>query len=136
MTQLPFYYNDGGRSQYFKAKNVGDCVIRAAAIASRKDYKEVYNLAHKLAGYSPREGLKNEDCKKLMIALGFKWMPCMKIGTGCKVHLRAGEIPMKGRIVVSLSKHYCAVIDGVINDSYDCSRDGNRCVYGYWEYIA
>jgi len=29
-----------------------------------------------------------------------------------------------------------AVIDGVINDTYDCSREGTRCVYGYWEKVA
>ncbi len=133
MKTLEFKKNDGGRSKYFKADNVGDCVVRAAAIALQKDYKEVYNLTRKIAGYSPREGLKKADTKKIMLALGFKWTPCMKIGTGCKVHLRAGEVPMKGRIIVSLSGHLCAVIDGVINDNYDCSRGGNRCVYGYWQ---
>jgi hypothetical protein len=58
----------------------------------------------------------------------------MKIGTGCKVHLKDGEIPSYGRLVLSLSKHYSCVIDGVIHDTHDPSRDGDRCVYGYWEY--
>jgi hypothetical protein len=49
----------------------------------------------------------------------------------CKVHLRDGELPM-GRLVVSLSRYYAAVIDGVIHDTHDPSRDGTRCVYGYW----
>jgi hypothetical protein len=39
-----------------------------------------------------------------------------------------------GKLVVSLSRHYAAVIDGVIRDTHDCSRDGNRCVYGYWQF--
>ena len=26
----------------------------------------------------------------------------------------------------------CAVIDGVVNDIYDGTRGGSRCVYGYW----
>jgi len=26
------------------------------------------------------------------------------------------------------------VIDGVLHDTHDCSRDGTRCVYGYWLY--
>lgn len=132
MIQLPFNYNDGGRSKYFNAGGVCDCVVRAASIASGMDYKEVYNLARKLSGRTPRNGMTKSDSRKLMIALGFKWIPCMKIGTGCKVHLRSGEVPMSGRIVVSLSGHYCAVVDGVINDIYDCSRGGSRCVYGYW----
>ena len=64
--------------------------------------------------------------------LGFEWMATMLIGQGCKVHLRDGELPM-GRLVVSVSKHWTAVIDGVIRDTYDPSRDGTRCVYGYWQ---
>ena len=55
----------------------------------------------------------------------------MKIGSGCTVHLLADELP-KGRLVVSVSKHEVAVIDGEIHDIYDCSRDGSRCVYGYY----
>lgn len=55
----------------------------------------------------------------------------MKIGSGCKVHLRENELP-KGNIVVSVSGHLTCVKDGVIYDTYDCSRDGTRCVYGYW----
>ena len=55
----------------------------------------------------------------------------MGIGTGCKVHLRKDELPM-GRIIVALSKHYAAVIDGVVHDTHDPSRSGTRCVYGYW----
>jgi hypothetical protein len=55
----------------------------------------------------------------------------MQIGSGCKVHLRDGELPT-GRLVVFVSKHYTAVIDGVIHDTYDPSRAGTRCVYGYF----
>ena len=55
----------------------------------------------------------------------------MGIGTGCKVHLRADELPA-GRLVAALSHHMVAVIDGIIHDTYDCSREGTRCVYGYF----
>ena len=55
----------------------------------------------------------------------------MGIGTGCTVHLADGELPM-GTLIVSVSRHLVAVIDGVIQDTHDCSRGGTRCVYGYW----
>lgn len=55
----------------------------------------------------------------------------MGIGTGCRGHLREGELP-NGRLIVSVSRHMVAVIDGVIYDTHDPSRDGTRCVYGYW----
>ena len=34
---------------------------------------------------------------------------------------------------MSVSKHITAVVDGVIHDTFDPSRDGTRCVYGYWQ---
>ena len=56
----------------------------------------------------------------------------MKIGSGCRVHLRERELP-SGRLIVSVSRHMVAVIDGVIHDTHDPSRGGTRCVYGYWQ---
>ena len=55
----------------------------------------------------------------------------MSIGSGCKVHLAEGELPM-GRLVVAVSRHYTAVIDGVVWDTSNPCRGGMRCVYGYW----
>ena len=69
-----------------------------------------------------------------MDLLGFKWTPTMLIGQGCKVHLLADELP-KGKLIVNVSKHFTCVIDGIINDTYDCSREGTRCVYGYYTLI-
>lgn len=129
---LKFQENDGGRSKYFKASGVGDCVTRAAAIASGRDYKEVYNLIYRIAKESPRDGVTKTATRKVMKELGAEWHPTMQIGHGCSCHLRAGEIPMSGRIVCNVSGHITAVIDGVINDTYDPSRGGKRCVYGYW----
>lgn len=72
--------------------------------------------------------------KDYMKQLGFEWVPCMGIGTGCKVHLKWDELP-HGNLVCALSGHYTAVIDLVLNDIYDCSRGGTRCVYGYYKLI-
>jgi len=55
----------------------------------------------------------------------------MAIGSGCTVHLRSEELP-KGRLLVKVSGHLTAVIDGVLYDTHDCSRHGMRCVYGYF----
>lgn len=135
--------DDGGRSQYFKAEKVGDCVCRAISIATGKDYKEVYDDLNRLAkaertgkrkrGKSnARNGVYTATAKKLLEQeYGWKWHPTMGIGTGCKVHVREDELP-SGRLVLNLSRHFTAVIDGVLHDTYDCSREGTRCVYGYW----
>jgi hypothetical protein len=67
-----------------------------------------------------------------MADLGWRWVPTMEVGSGCQVHLRADQLP-PGRLVVSVSKHLVAVIDGVVHDTDpEVDRDGTRCVYGYW----
>jgi hypothetical protein len=45
------------------------------------------------------------------------------------VHWRA--LP-DGRLIVQISGHLVAVIDGVIHDTFDCSRGGTACIEGYW----
>jgi hypothetical protein len=59
--------------------------------------------------------------RRYMHELGFEWIATMKIGSGCKLHLADGELPM-GRLIVSVSKHYTAVIDGVLHDTHDPRR--------------
>lgn len=139
---MEWVYDDGGRSKYFKAEKVGDCVCRAIAIATGKDYKQVYDDINRLAKAeragkrkrgtsSARDGVYKGTIRKLMEEYGWEWVPTMQVGQGCKVHLRADELP-SGPLVVSVSKHTTAVVDGVLHDTYDCSRDGTRCVYGYF----
>lgn len=144
---MSYQYNDGGRKAAGFKGSAGDCVARAVAIASGLPYKEVYERLAEEKG-SQRRGkgqtrkprrtashginTKRKWFKDYMVELGFTWHPTMFVGSGCQVHLRADELP-KGRIIVNLSRHLCAVIDGVIHDTYDPSRDGTRCVYGYWK---
>jgi hypothetical protein len=75
---------------------------------------------------------KRKWFKEYMERLGFEWTPTRKIGSGCTVHLKPEELPKTGRLVLSLSGHLAAYIDGVLHDTEDCSRQGTRCVYGYW----
>jgi hypothetical protein len=133
-----YIFNDGGREAAGYKGTAGDCVARAIAIACEMPYSEVYealcgvNKATK-GKRSARSGIltKSFDFKKYMASLGWSWTPTMLVGQGCKVHLTASELPA-GRLICAVSKHYCAVIDGVIHDIYDPSREGTRCVYGYW----
>ena len=142
---MEFVLNDGGRAEAgFKGK-AGDCVARAIAIASGLPYTEVYNALAQGTGNQPagkrgkRPATANQGItvgrkwfKDYMASIGFVWTPTMGIGTGCKVHLADGELPM-GRLVVSVSKHYTSVIDGVVNDTWNPQRATGRCVYGYWK---
>lgn len=144
---MQFTYNDGGRAAAGFSGHAGDCVARSIAIISGLPYKEVYDfLAENNAAQKRGKNQKKKRPKTAsngiqtkrkwfgdyMTSLGFVWIPTMHIGQGCKVHLTETELP-KGKIIVNVSKHFTAVIDGVINDTHDCSRGGTRCVYGYYK---
>lgn len=133
-------YSDGGRAAAGYKGVTGDCVCRAIALAAEIPYQDVYEMINVFAKAerrpkdkrsSARTGVHKDTCRRIMDYLGWQWEPTMGIGKGCKVHLRADELP-KGRLVVSVSKHLVAVVDGVILDIVDPSRCGTRCVYGLW----
>lgn len=145
---MEWIFDDGGRAEAGFKGTTGDCVCRAVAIAAERPYREVYDLINEYGKQekpnlkrrgnkwndrrsSARTGVYKDTIKKVMEHYGWKWIPTMQIGQGCKVHLKAEELPA-GRVVVSLSKHVAAVIDGVLHDTYDSSREETRCVYGYW----
>lgn len=134
---LPWIYDDGGRLDAgFKGEAPGDCVTRSIAIATGMPYLNVYNdLSYAMynagSSRSARNGIIKNVWKKYLNDLGWHWTPTMQIGSGCTVHLAQDELP-NGKLIVSVSKHITAVIDGVIRDNHDPSRDGTRCVYGYY----
>jgi hypothetical protein len=172
-----FVFDDGGRALSGRKGFAGDCVCRAIAIAAELPYDDVYKRLAKERGEqrvtsrtgkkraSAREGIntRRKWFKDYMSELGFEWVPCMSIGSGCKVHLTADELP-RGRLIVAVSKHYTAMIDGVIHDTHDPRREVHcienyhgqelkpgqwlhplrdricwierRCVYGYWRLSA
>lgn len=168
--KMTFTFNDGGRAAAGLKGQTGDCVVRAVAIATEQDYETVYNALsdgsrkqrltkRSKIKSSARNGVnvKRQWFKDYMWSLGWQFTATMGIGTGCRVHLHDNELPM-GRLIVSVSKHYTSVIDGVIHDLYDPRRDASsirpddggalkpgewrnsngicliqrRCVYGYW----
>jgi hypothetical protein len=135
-------FNDGGRAEAGYKGKTGDCVCRSIAIATGRPYQKIYDALNAFAAgertgkrkrgvSSERTGVYPRTIRRYMESVGWKWTPCMSIGSGTKVHLRDGELPM-GRLVVCVSRHTTAVVDGVIHDTHDCSREGTRCVYGYF----
>jgi hypothetical protein len=142
MTQLGFVYDDGGRAEAGYRGITGDCVCRSIAIATGLQYRMVYDqlnaLSHlerrgsRKAGKSnARTGVYRSTYERLLKSLGWIWTPTMFIGQGCKVHMRRDELP-SGPLIVSLSGHLSALLDGVEYSTFRSDRDGTRCVYGYW----
>lgn len=176
MTQnMPFVYDDGGRVAAGYKGHTGDCFIRAFAIATELPYQQIYDMLTEHAALERpnskrrkgrRSGARSGVWKATAHKIAYKlrpdwfpyrddgrafWTPTMTIGSGCRVHLAAGELP-SGRLVACVSRHYTAVIDGVIHDTHDPQREptewiehgpgdtrktvtiGGRCVYGYWTF--
>ena len=154
MTSPNFKYDDGGRRAAGFTGNTGDCVCRAIAIATGKPYAEVYRALwsglkshgenHRDTGSQkestgwreqtarPRaNGVNRKIYDNYLRSLGWKFTPTMSIGSGCKVQMYGGGTPA-GIIIARVSKHLVTVIDGVVHDAFDPSRDGTRCVYGYY----
>ena len=148
-SNLELKIDDGGRAAAGYKGKAGDCVVRSIAIVTKLPYKKVYNdlyeanekfritsktkLARSLKQQNdtPRTGTHRVVLKEYLKTLGWNWTPTMFIGQGCKVHLKKNELP-NGTLIVSCSKHITVVKDGVLYDTYDCTRSGTRCVYGYW----
>jgi len=151
---MEFKFNDGGRAAAGYKGFTGDCATRAIAIATNIPYQNVYNALQAMnklyaenhhdrvaksilkggggSGTTPSNGVFKIISCEYLISLGWEWVPTMRIGQGCRVHLKSNELP-SGRLIVQVSKHLVAVIDGVIHDTHDCSRGGTRCVYGYFQ---
>lgn len=139
---MKFVFDDGGRAAAGFKGQTGDCVCRSIAIVTGKPYKEVYDELNVMAASertgkrkrgksSARTGVYKPTIRRYLASLGYQWTPTMQIGQGCTVHLADDELP-EGRLIVSVSRHLTAVIDGVIHDTHDPSRGGSRCVYGYF----
>lgn len=141
-----FVYDDGGRAAAGYTGSASDCVCRAIAIATEKPYQEVYDALNELAKRertgkrkkgksSARNGVYRATYEPYILSLGWKWVPTMRIGQGCTVHLAADELPA-GRLIVAVSRHLTAMIDGTIRDTHDPRRynqdSPTRCVYGYF----
>lgn len=141
---MKFELNDGGRKDAGYKGDAGDCVVRSIAIATGKPYHEVYDALNsvrdglrqtrRIRKSSSRNGVNRAIYDRYLKTLGWKFVPTMSIGSGCKVHLRQGELP-NGKLIARVSRHMVAVIDGVIQDTHDCSRGGTRCVYGYYQEV-
>jgi hypothetical protein len=138
-----FRFHDGGRAAAGYRGKTGDCVVRSIAIATGLPYQHIYDLVNRASTRertgTRKRGISNagtgvykSTIHRVMKHLGWVWTPTVQIGSGCTVHLRPSELP-HGRLVVSVSKHLTAMIDGVLYDTHDCSRRGKRCVYGYWQ---
>jgi hypothetical protein len=132
---IAFQFDDGGHSGIGLETNPhdGECWTRAYAIGQQIPYTQAAGILGAL-GSTVILGRKKHLLRSLRDMIGrlleqdgWEWTP-----TRCRVHLRNGELP-PGRLIVVIKRHWTVVIDGVLHDTFDCSRQGKSCVYGYWQ---
>lgn len=141
---MEWTFNDGGREAAGFKGLAGDCVCRSIAIATGKPYREVYRELNRLAKNEritarkpKRSSARNGVYRRLYHRyltdiLEWQWVPTSGSAPVASVHLCVAELPDCPRLIVRLSRHLTAVVDGVIQDTYDPSRNGTRRVYGYY----
>jgi len=125
-----YQYTDGGREAAgFKGKS--DCGVRAVAVATGMPYKDARRLLRevsnkgKLGSRAIARGIWKEDMTEALRTLGWVWVSAPKF-EGRKA--RYTDIP--GTAILRMARHYAAVVEGVLMDSWDSSE---KMVYGYWK---
>lgn len=119
-----FIKNYGGRDYYFpcsKKKDLAaDCVARAIAIALDMDWLYVMKelFAHGLMlGRMPNEPKTYASFLKMH---GWVQKKTLKDKNGKKIRLRNWPLT-KGNFIIHTTNHVTAMVDGVVNDNWDCS---------------
>src|SRR5262249_22777767 len=94
-----FKFDDGGRAAAGFQGSAGDCVTRAIAIATGRNYQEVYAEIGRLqqaehgGKRSARNGVSSRVLHRYMDSIGWEYLPTAHI------HLRREELPA-GPLVV------------------------------------
>lgn len=135
MNKLSYIYDDGGRSEYFDHSHVGDCVVRAFAIASKSDYMDVYRLATHISYIRNEEEMFSFATPSLQLIgkiYGFSFKPIKKKKR--KKIEAAYELYGDGVYTLTYEEevgvsHSVAIVDGVVRDTWDCRKEDNPKVY-------
>jgi hypothetical protein len=124
-------YNDGGRAEAGYKSTAADCVVRAVAIVMEIPYKVIYeDLRHFLSSRgapSPRNGVSHDHVNRYLGQLGFRYKEIRSE----HVTLHRDELP-KDKVIADLPSHVSAVIDGVVNDTFDPNHKKHQRLLGYW----
>lgn len=120
---MNYIYNDGGRVASGNIGEINDCVARAISIVSGPN---AYDIARVMV--EPLKDAEGVDVlstafMQIMHDIGFVYAqtPAGKF--------KISNLPKDGVYIAHAHNHVSAVIDGVINDTYDTS---DEVLKGYW----
>ena len=104
-----------------------DCVIRAFAIAANLSWQESYDILSALARENYDVPNSQNIYEKAFAQRGYKKISMKPIkGEKRKTAEDFAKSNPKGRYILGLASHLCAVVDGKIRDGWNC---GYKCIY-------
>lgn len=130
---MEFTYNDGGRQAAgYKTVARGDCAPRAIAIALDLPYKKVLADLYELGGNGygrshPSQGTSTTIITRYLKSKGWKYVEVDQT-----LRFRRDNLPKRKRMIVAIQRHVVAVIDGVLHDTWESTKNGEALVLGYW----
>lgn len=123
---MEFHFNTGGREKYYKQVYVRDCATRALAIANNLDYKVAYKLMWKYQNGTPRNGVSTKSTNRCLSDIGWDYHDIKS------EHIKINEFKFpNGIIICRIKGHVTTIINGIINDTWNCSKK-NPEIVGYW----
>lgn len=130
---LGFIKNDGGRLEEYNLKDtkkneVGDCVVRSIAIALKQSYKQTLQELCNLG--MQHGGMPNSDqiFEAYLFVRGWKKnKPFRRPLTKRKYQLK--DLPLQEDAIVITSGHLTAVVDGCVQDLWDCRESYANSYY-------
>ncbi len=130
---MQFNKNHGGREKYhptqLKKDAVNDCVIRAIAIALELDYMEVKRDLFAIA--LENGAMPNSKRTYEAYLSSFGWVKKSPLKNGNKKYRvkNIGKFFKGQNVIVHTRNHVTTLIDGVLNDSWNCK---NWCANSYY----
>ena len=121
---IGYRWNDGGRRAAGFRGDAGDCVARAMAIVTGREYGECYKaLANANASLgrprSARNGVLKKAYEKVFEEFGLVKFT-LKRGKGTSLPTFAEAHMDYGDCIVTTTKHVCAIVGGKLHDTRDC----------------
>ena len=134
---MRYIKDDGGRADSGLKGKSGDCSVRAYAIATGRPYlqtqQELKELTNAMTGgFEPSisGGVYLPVFNRFLLERGWVANPCKGM------YLK--DAPTDRTIIVSISRHFVAVMNGTVRDTWDCRNSRRtKCkspkMDGYWE---
>lgn len=128
-----YNHNDGGRLEAGHLGGASDCVTRALSIYAigrgphdriADAYRAVFNEIRAIEPNAEREGINvfGAEFTAYMGRSGFVFIPL-------RYPIALRDFPVGHDFIVLTKNHVVAVMDGVVNDTFDCRDEMAR---GYW----